>query len=195
MTDTPRLVLASTSPYRRALLERLGVPFDAVAPTVDEESLKRAGEPARIAARRLAEAKARSIAELLPEAVVIGSDQMVAHRGLIVGKPGTAERAVDQLVSLAGDKHELVTAVCFIHGTRVRHHIDVSVLTMRRLDREAFERYVELDQPLDCAGAYKIEQRGITLFDLIETADSSAITGLPLMATRRLLAEFGLHWP
>lgn len=193
--DTPPLVLASTSRYRRELLERLGLPFEAVAPTVDEEALKRDGEEARIAARRLAEAKARSIAATRPDAVVIGSDQMCVHRGRILGKPGTAERAVEQLAAMSGEVHELVTAVCVIAGPRTLHQLDVSVLRMRRLDRDALRRYVEADEPLDCAGSYKLERRGIALFESVETADATAITGLPLVATRRMLAEFGLAWP
>lgn len=195
MSDSPTLVLASTSRYRRELLGRLGFPFDAVAPAVDEEALKREGEDPRIATRRLAEAKATSIAAARPGDVVIGSDQMAAHRGRILGKPGTAERAVEQLLSLAGDVHELITAVCVVHGDRILRHVDVSLLRMRDLDREALERYVAADEPLDCAGAYKLERHGIALFESVETVDSTAITGLPLIATRRLLAECGLSWP
>lgn len=189
------LILASTSPYRRAQLERLGLSFTARAPLCDEEALKDPSLPPERLAPLLAEAKARSIAEGAPDAVVIGGDQVACCAGRILGKPGTAERAVEQLLHLAGREHELLTAVCIIHRGVVRQHLDRTVLAMRRLDRAALTRYVASDQPLDCAGAYKLEAGGIALFERIDSQDHSAITGLPLVALTRMLVECGLTIP
>ncbi|MBA3312796.1 MAG: Maf family protein [Planctomycetota bacterium] len=191
------LILASTSPYRRALLERLGVTFRSEAPGVDEDAVKHAeSDPVRLA-ERLASAKAEAIAERFPNAIVIASDQLATIDGEVLGKPGTARKAVEQLERLAGRTHELVTAVCVLRlSDGVRHlHTDRTRLTMRSLSRDALERYVALDTPLDCAGAYKIESAGIAMFDRIETQDFTAITGLPLIAVVRMLGEFGVRVP
>lgn len=193
------LILASTSRYRRALLERLGVPFTAVAPACDEDALKDPRLAPQALAEFLAEAKAASIAEQQPQAVVIGSDQLAAvevdGRWTILGKPGTAAKAVDQLALLSGRTHVLITAMVVARGPERWRHTDITRLTMRGLDRLAVERYVAADQPLDCAGAYKLECRGITLFDAIDSADASAITGLPLLTLTRILAGLGYAIP
>lgn len=193
------LILASTSRYRRALLERLGVPFTAVSPACDEEALKDPRLAPQALAEHLAEAKAASIAHQHPQAVVIGSDQLAAveidGRWTILGKPGTAARAVDQLAMMSGRTHVLITAMVVARGSERWRHTDLTKLTMRRLDREALERYVAADQPLDCAGAYKLECRGIVLFESIASADASAITGLPLLALTRILSELGYAIP
>jgi septum formation protein len=193
------LILASTSRYRRALLERLGVPFTALAPACDEEALKDPRLAPQALAEFLAEAKAASIATQQPEAVVIGSDQLAAvevdGRWTILGKPGTATKAVDQLALLSGRTHVLITAMVVARDSERWRHTDVTRLTMRPLERAALERYVAADQPLDCAGAYKLECRGITLFAAIDSADASAITGLPLLALTRILAGLGYAIP
>jgi septum formation protein len=193
------LILASTSRYRRALLERLGVPFTALAPACDEEALKDPRLAPQALAEFLAEAKAASIAVQQPDAVVIGSDQLAAididGRWTILGKPGTPAKAIDQLALLSGRTHVLITAMVVARGTERWRHTDVTRLTMRQLDRAALARYVAADQPLDCAGAYKLECQGISLFAAIDTADSSAITGLPLIALTRLLADLGYPIP
>lgn len=191
----PALILASTSPYRRALLDRLGVPFTARAPACDEEALKDPALAPQALAESLAEAKARSIADQEPRAVVIGSDQVCEVEGRILGKPGTAERAVDQLLALQGREHRLVTAMTVIAPAAVHRHTDVTHLRMRPLDRAALERYVARDRPLDCAGAYKLEAAGICLFAGIASEDASAITGLPLLALTRILAGLGFPLP
>jgi len=190
------LILASTSRYRRALLDRLGVPYQAEAPRCDEEALKQPGMAPQALAEYLAEAKAASVAELFPDAVVIGSDQLVALDEEMLGKPGTAAAAVAQLERLAGRSHRLITALVVAgpDGAR-RRHTDVTTLVMRRLDRAALERYVAADQPLDCAGAYKLECRGIALFERIDSADHSAITGLPLIALSGILRDIGYALP
>ena len=192
----PPLILASTSRYRRALLERLGVPFSTEAPRCDEESLKQPGMPPQALAEFLAEAKAASVADLFPDAVVIGSDQLVALDDVVLGKPHTAPAAVAQLERLSGHRHRLITALVVAgpHGAR-RRHTDITTLAMRRLDRATLVRYVDADQPLDCAGAYKLECRGIALFERIDSADQSAITGLPLIALTGILGDLGYQLP
>ncbi len=192
----PDLILASTSRYRRELLARLGVPFRCVAPLCDEEALKDPLLPPQVLAEYLAEAKAASVAEVSPNSLVIGSDQLVAVDNDILGKPGTAAAAVEQLLRLAGREHTLITAVVVIAATGQRHrHTDVTRLTMRPLDRAALTRVVERDNPIDCAGAYKLEAGGIALFERIDSADHTAITGLPLLALTRILSDCGLTLP
>jgi 7-methyl-GTP pyrophosphatase len=191
----PELVLASTSVYRRALLERLGVPFRWRAPRCDEESLKSRESDPRGLAETLALAKAKSLVEAEVNATIIGSDQVVSFQGEIFGKPGSADRAVEQLAAMAGQTHELITAMAVIHDDQVFRHTDVTSLRMRPLSRAAIERYVAADQPLDCAGAYKLESRGVALFEQIDSADHSAITGLPLLALVRILCELGYEIP
>jgi septum formation protein len=188
-----KLILASTSRYRKMLLARLGVPFEARAPGVDETSIQ-APTPLELA-RRLAIAKAEAVRE--PVALVIGSDQVVDLDGEVLGKPFTAPAAVAQLERLAGRSHRLITAVAVhqVESGRTELAIDIHTLTMRRLDRRLCEAYVAHDAPLECAGSYRLESRGIALFDRIEadpeTADSSAVVGLPLMKLCGLLRRFG----
>jgi len=191
----PDLVLASTSVYRRALLKRLGVPFRCRAPLCDESVLKGEGSnPARLA-ERLAHAKAASLVAIEPGAAIIGCDQMVSFDGQVFGKPLTAARAVDQLTAMAGGSHELITALVVIRGERTHRFTDVTTLRMRRLSRAAIERYVAADRPFDCAGSYKLESRGIVLFEEIESKDHTAITGLPLIALVSILRELGFEIP
>lgn len=191
------LILASTSPYRRALIERLGVPFRCLAPPADEEALKAefAMASPRELAERLAMAKAASIAGREPHAVVIGGDQVVAFEGSILGKPGTVENAIAQLRAMAGRSHELITAIAVIHEGDVFAHVDVASLRLRSLTPGEIRRYVEADLPLDCAGSYKLEARGITLFERIDSDDHSAIVGVPLIALTTLLRRIGLAIP
>lgn len=188
---TARLILASTSRYRAELLSRLGVAFSQTAPTVDEEALKLAGEAPDAMALRLAIEKARSVHTLHPDCVVIGADQVVDLDGIPLGKPHTREGAIAQLSRMTGRSHRLLSAICLCGPDAIRTHVDVHTLHMRALDRNALERYVDADQPLDCAGSYKIEARGIALFERIEGEDFTAITGLPLLALTRMLSEAG----
>lgn len=200
-----RLVLASTSRYRRQLLARvltpLGHDVEAVAPGVDEalspiESLLPVAERATLLATR----KARAVAHRseFAGALVIGSDQIaVDPDGFTLHKPQTPERALDQLARLSGRTHELVTAVAIARVTADKEALatacDTHRLTMRPLSRDALARYVALDHPLDCAGSYRLESLGVALFSRVEadpdTADESAIVGLPLMKTLSLLRE------
>src|SRR5437879_4181820 len=141
------LVLASTSPYRRALLARLGVSFRWLAPRVDEEAIKREGLEPRQLAERLALAKAMSLCQFEPHATVIGSDQLVVFEGQIFGKPGSAATAREQLAALAGRSHQLVTALAVWHAGRTFDHTDVTTLHMRPLTKSEIARYVAADQP------------------------------------------------
>ena len=191
------IILASTSPYRRALLDRLGLPFRTIAPTVDEAPYKARGMDPRLLAEMLALDKAGSVAHGHPDAIVIGSDQVAEVNGRILDKPGTAEVAVAQLRSLSGRQHRLITSIAVVCSTRniVTPHTDVTTLWMRSLDDDAIRRYVEADRPLDCAGSYKLEARGIALFERIDSADHTAIVGLPLIALTTILRSLGVEIP
>lgn len=189
------LILGSTSRYRRALFDRLGLPFTAIAPACDEEALKLPGFAPQALAESLAEAKAASLVPGHPDAVIIGSDQVCALGDEVLHKPGTPERAVAQLARMRGREHRLITAMVVAHGERRWRHTDVTVLRMRDLDQAALERYVAADAPLDCAGAYKLECRGVALMERIESADQSAIVGLPLIALTGILRGIGYQVP
>lgn len=190
----PRLILASTSIYRRELLERLRLPFETARPEVDENP--RPGESPIALAERLAIAKAGAIAEREPAASVIGSDQVAELDGRPLGKPGTRDGALAQLGAMSGRAVHFRTAVCVRHGEHApRLAIDTTTVRFRSLSFAEIERYVDAEQPLDCAGSFKSEGLGITLFDAIETIDPTALIGLPLIATARLLREAGFVLP
>lgn len=189
------LVLASTSVYRRELIQRLGLEVRCIAPACDEEALKHGRWTPEELAQRLALAKARSVAALHPGATVIGGDQVCALGDEVLHKPRTAERAVEQLLRMQGAQHRLVTALVVIHRGQELAHTDITRLTMRPLTRSQLERYVAADQPLDCSGAYKLEKRGIALFERIESADHNAIVGVPLMWLAGTLAQLGYEVP
>lgn len=193
------LILASSSRYRRQQLERLGLPFRSVDPPMDEEAAKerllKHGATPRDLAERLAILKTESVAATCPDAVVLGGDQLAVLDGEILGKPGSREKAVEQLLRMAGRTHELITAIAAGHRGETRLHTDVTTLRMRATSRDEIERYVSADDPTDCAGSYKIESRGIVLFDEIRSADQTAITGLPLIALTSLLRGMGFEIP
>jgi septum formation protein len=191
------LILASTSPYRRQLLEQFGLPFRVLAPQVNEGAIQALFDAASAAdlAEHLAIAKAVSVARQQPEAVVIGSDQVAVCADRILGKPGSACAAAEQLAFLAGKRHQLITAVCIAVEGKMRIHRDVTTLTMRPLTPAEVDRYIAADSPLDCGGSYKLEARGIALFERIDTADHTAITGLPLLWLATALRELGYSIP
>jgi septum formation protein len=164
---------------------------------VDEDTLKRQLDPMppEALASRLAGAKATSLADLHPFATLIGSDQLVAFEGQCFGKPGSMTAAIEQLLAMSGREHRLITAVAVWHRGRILEHTDVATLRFRNLTRDEIERYVAADQPIDCAGAYKLEARGITLFERISSDDFTAITGLPLIALTTILREVGYSVP
>lgn len=187
----PELVLASGSPYRRALLERLGLPFRHVAPHIDEGIA--AGEAPADAVRRLARAKAEAIRALEPGAVVIGSDQVALRGDEILGKPGNEAAAVRQLTLSAGREVEFLTAVCLlVPDADPEEHIDITRVVFRPMDPEEISRYVALDQPLDCAGSFRAEGLGIALFERIDSQDPTGLVGLPLIWLAQALRRAGL---
>jgi septum formation protein len=190
------LILASTSKYRRALLDRLRVPYRAEAPRVDERAIEPPGAGAETVALTLARAKADSLAGAFPGAWVLGSDQVVEIDGEALGKPGTPERAVAQLERLAGRAHRIVTAVALrAPDGGWQEHVDVHVMHMRPLPRAALEAYVAREHPVDCAGSYKIESDGYFLFEAVHGRDHTAVIGLPLLAVTRMLAAVGFAVP
>jgi len=174
---------------------RLGMPFDCQSPGIDERKFKVDGIGPVELARTLATEKALKIVITHPLATIVGSDQVVDVDGRILGKPETFETAVEQLSLLQGRSHRLVTAVCVWHEGLIHTHVDLTELTMRPLQAEAIARYLAADQPLDCAGSYKLEARGITLFERIESDDHTAIIGLPLIALTTILKRCGYEIP
>ncbi|WP_147651845.1 Maf family protein [Vulcaniibacterium gelatinicum] len=187
------LILASTSRYRRELLARLRLPFTVARPEVDETPLP--GEAPADLARRLAQAKAGAIAARAPEAWVIGSDQVAELDGRPLGKPGHAAAAVAQLRAMSGRAVAFRTALCLQRGATRLEAMDETVVRFRTLATDEIERYVAAEQPLDCAGSFKSEGLGIALFEAIETRDPTALIGLPLIATARLLRQAGYALP
>jgi septum formation protein len=187
------LILASTSPYRRELLQRLRLPFDCARPEVDETPL-RAENPAQLV-RRLARAKAEAVADRQPGAWVIGSDQAAEIEGQILGKPGGREAAIAQLTAMAGRTVRFHTAVCLHRGPHALEALDLTQVRFRRLSAAEIERYVDAEQPFDCAGSFKCEGLGISLFEAIESHDPTALVGMPLIALAGLLREAGYAVP
>lgn len=193
MTGPARLVLASTSPYRRELLARLGHPFSTVRPEVDETP--HAGESPEALALRLAVAKARAVAALHPGARVIGSDQVADCDGRPLGKPGNREAAVAQLGAMSGRAVAFRTAVAVASGDGVDTALDTTLVRFRTLTPGEIDRYIATEQPFDCAGSFKSEGLGISLFEAIESTDPTALVGLPLIATCALLRRAGFLLP
>ncbi|MGN6478841.1 Maf family protein [Luteibacter sp.] len=190
----PAVILASTSAYRAALLRRVLEAFSQAAPGTDEAALAQEGPAARAA--RLAEAKARAVAAMHPGCVVIGSDQVADLNGTVLDKPGTVHAAHRQLEASSGQEVVFHTAVCVIDARGDAHgHVDETRVVFRTLTREDITRYVERERPLDCAGSFKCEGLGITLFERIANNDPTALIGLPLIATSRLLRAAGIALP
>ncbi|HEY0229894.1 MAG TPA: Maf family nucleotide pyrophosphatase [Dokdonella sp.] len=197
MTDAAAidLVLASTSRYRRELLARLRLPFRTLAPDVDET--RRSGELPAALAERLALAKARAVAAGCPDALVIGSDQVAELDGRVLGKPATAAAAQAQLAASSGRRVTFHTALCLLDTRAGRSSIvvDATHVVFRVLLAEEIAHYVDAEQPLDCAGSFKAEGLGISLFERIESNDPTALIGLPLIALSRLLRDAGVRLP
>ncbi len=187
------LLLASTSRYRRELLQRLGLPVETARPEVDETPA--AGEAPRALAVRLARAKAAAVAAAHPGRWVIGSDQVAELNGAPLGKPGTAEAAHAQLAAMSGQSVAFHTAVSLVCDGQVLEACDLTRVHFRTLDAAEIERYVAAEQPLDCAGSFKCEGLGITLFEAIENRDPTALIGLPLIALSQLLRQAGHRLP
>lgn len=192
MTSRPALILGSTSRYRRELLQRLRVPFEVVSPEVDETPLP--GEQPAAMAQRLALVKARAVASKFAAAVVIGSDQVADLDGEPVGKPGTHERAFEQLRSMSGRSVVFHTAVAVVRGDVGFEGVALVPVTVRfrTLTDAQIEHYLRAEQPYDCAGSAKSEALGIALLESIESNDPTALVGLPLIQTCALLRQAGI---
>lgn len=187
-----QLVLASTSPFRRELLGRLGLPFATAAPDTDESPLP--GETPEATALRLSEAKARAVAERFPQALIIGSDQVAVLDGRIYGKPGTHERAVEQLRTMRGRTVNFFTGLCLYNaatGTARLRGIP-TLVSFRDLADAEIENYLRREQPYNCAGSAKSEGLGIAVIARMQGEDPNALVGLPLIALCDLLREEGV---
>lgn len=187
------LILASTSPFRRELLGRLGLPFDTVAPDVDESPIP--NEKPEQLVIRLAEAKARAAAARHPDALIIGSDQVASLDGRILGKPGTRERAIKQLRDASGRRVDFFTGLCVFDSAtgKSRSLCEPFSVWFRTLSDKQIEHYVERESPFNCAGSFKSEGLGIALFERLEGDDPNALIGLPLIRLVSLLAESGIE--
>jgi len=187
------VVLGSTSRYRRELLSRLNLPFEVAAPNVDETPLS--GEAPRALALRLALAKARAVAAKHPEAIVIGSDQVADLNGQPLGKPGTHERAVAQLRQMRGQTVVFQTALAVVCQASGFEQVDLAEVRVqfRSLSDQEIENYLRAEQPYDCAGSAKSEGLGIALLEAIDNDDPTALIGLPLIRTTRMLRAAGVQ--
>jgi septum formation protein len=187
-----RLVLGSTSRYRRELLSRLGIPFETAAPEVDETPMP--GEAPEQLARRLALAKAHAVAEKYPHAVVIGSDQVADLDGEPIGKPGTHERAVAQLRRMSGRTVVFQTALAVVCRETHFEQLDLASVrvTFRSLADEEIEAYLRAEQPYDCAGSARSEGLGVALLEAIDNDDPTALVGLPLIRSCRMIRAAGV---
>jgi septum formation protein len=188
----PRLILASTSPYRRALLDRLRLPFETLSPGVDETP-QRSEAPADLVLR-LAREKAGAVAARAPDAIVIGADQVAVLDGVPLSKPGTHDNAVAQLRLMRGRRVAFLTAVAVSRGATRKSgaRLVPTEVHFREFDDATIEAYLRAEQPYDCAGSAKIEALGIVLVRRLEGTDPTALIGLPLIALVDLLAEFGV---
>lgn len=195
MNRPSELILASTSPYRRALLERFGLPFRCVAPEVDEAH--RPGEPAAERSARLALAKAAAVAARHPEAAVIGSDQVALCDGVVLDKPGSAPAAIAQLQHLSGRVATFHTAVAvqYRRGHQFDVFTDLTEVRFRPLDLAEIQRYVAAEQPFDCAGSFRSEGLGCVLFDSVASKDPTGLVGLPLIRLAASLRRVGFALP
>lgn len=185
------LILASTSRYRSELLLRLGLPFQTARPDVDETPFP--NESPALLARRLAEAKARSVAKNFPNAWVIGSDQVAELDGQPIEKPENFERAADQLSAASGKVMRFYSAFCLLRMDphKIIVNTDITTVHFRTLNSTEIERYLHREQPYDCAGSFKAEGIGISLFDKIESSDPTGLIGMPLISLSKALRQAG----
>ncbi|QUJ68358.1 septum formation inhibitor Maf [Photobacterium sp. GJ3] len=186
------LILASTSPFRRSLLEKLGLPFDCAAPNTDETPLP--GETAEMLVKRLAEAKAKACRDNYPTHLIIGSDQVCVINGSIVGKPHTPENACAQLKAASGQTVTFYTGLCVYNAVDDTSDVicEPFHVHFRTLSEDEIRNYIAREQPLQCAGSFKSEGLGIALFDRLDGRDPNTLVGLPLIALRELLAKHGV---
>jgi septum formation protein len=190
--ELPALILASTSPYRAQLLGRLGLPFTAVPPKVDESP--QPGEHPGLLCYRLAEAKARAVAGNHPGALIIGSDQLAVLGDRILTKPGSHARAEEQLSALSGHRVTFLTGLCLLNASSGQAQVDLVPYSVvfRELSPATIDAYLRRDQPYQCAGSFKSEGLGIALFERMEGEDPTALIGLPLIRLVDMLAQEGV---
>ncbi len=188
------LVLASSSPYRKQLLDRLGLAFSTVSPDIDETALP--GETPDALVERLAEQKARAVGEV-HQGLIIGSDQVATIDDDILGKPGNHEKAVAQLTRLSGNRVTFHTGLCLLDTAHHEAQVDVVPFTVqfRELSAAQIERYLHAEQPYNCAGSFKSEGLGITLFEKMLGEDPTALVGLPLVKLTEMLSRAGIDLP
>ena len=188
-----QIILASTSPYRRELLARLGLPFEVASPLTDETALP--GEAPESTALRLSEAKARAVAVNFPDALIIGSDQVAEMEGRIFGKPGTHERAVQQLRELSGKTVNFFTGLCLLNARTGQAEVRgiPTLVGFRELSDSEIENYLQREPAYNCAGSAKSEGLGIALLTRIHGDDPNALVGLPLIALCELLRKHGMN--
>ncbi len=189
------LVLASTSRYRRSLLERFGIPFMTCGSQVEET--RRPDEDALTLAQRLSREKAHAVAARYPNSLIIGSDQVAIRGRVVLGKPGTRERCIEQLRDASGQRVIFHTGVHVLDTRQGRQesHVDTTTVTFRVLSDAEINRYVDADQPFDCAGGFKCEALGISLFERIDSQDPTALMGLPLIWLSGALRKAGMELP
>jgi septum formation protein len=185
------ILLASSSRYRQGLLDRFLDDYQTVTPAIDESALD-GEEPAAMAAR-LARQKAEAVSSASRDALVIGADQLAVLDGVVLGKPGEHQRAVEQLLAASGRSVTFLTAVCVLDSTSRRRyeHVDVTTVRFRQFDRRLADAYLHHDEPYDCAGSFKIEGAGFVLFESVSTDDPTALIGLPMIWLAGTLQELG----
>jgi septum formation protein len=189
------IILASKSPYRKELLQRLGIEFQCIASQVDENKIKaEISDPIELT-QKLSVEKAMAIVQEHPDSIVIGSDQVCHFKGEILGKAKTHENAFIQMSKLNGNMHELITSYAIVHKDTIIIKTDTTKLYMRNLTENQIKNYLRTDNPIDCAGSYKLELNGISLFRKIETEDNTAIIGLPLISLSNELNKLGIVIP
>ena len=186
------ILLASSSSYRQALLSKLGLHFEAAAPDIDES--QQPNEPITTQVQRLALAKARALADNFPQHLIIGSDQLASLDGEPLGKPGNFARAFDQLQRCQGKTVIFYTGLCLLNPEQNRHQLSLETysVSFRPLTDQQITRYLELEQPYDCAGSFKSEGLGISLFSAMQGDDPNTLVGLPLIALIRMLNKEGI---
>lgn len=190
-----KIILASTSIYRKQQLERLNISFTIASPDVNEEDLKGKGLDHVQLSRELSLLKTRSISALYDAAIVIGGDTVASFNGTILNKPKTKEKSFEQLKILAGKEHKLITSLVISANGQEHIHTSVANMKMRELADEQILRYIDIDEPLHSCGSYRLDASGISLFENIECEDYTAIIGIPLMWTVKTLTEIGVAIP
>ena len=195
MAMTPALVLASSSPYRHELLERLGVPFESYKPEVDETPAN--GEAPNDYVRRLALEKAQAIARIVPRALIIGSDQVAVCDGAFLPKSGRPDVALAQLAAISGRQVEFITGLCLLNSVAGTHQLDTITFTVnfRPFSADEARRYMEKERPFNCAASFKSEGLGITLVESLRGDDPTALIGLPLVRLAQMLRNEGVALP